>query len=166
MSLDRVRLVDACLGSYSLELLGIHGPAHWARVRLHGLVLARRTGADPLVVELFAWLHDTQRENDGHDPEHGLRAAALARQLEGDAFELGAGALDDLLEALSGHSEGRTRASVSVQTCWDADRLDLGRIGIRPRADRLCTDFARDPRVIEGAWSMSRRWVRRMYGSP
>lgn len=165
MPFDRPRLVRACLSAFGLELLGVHGPAHWARVRRHGLTLSRRTGADPVIVELFAWLHDTQRRNDGHDPEHGARAAALAKRLDGDVFELGARALDELLEALHGHSEGRTQASVTVQTCWDADRLDLGRVGIRPRPAKLCTEAARDPRLLADAWSMSRRWVRRSHGS-
>jgi uncharacterized protein len=34
-------------------------------------------------------------------------------------------------------------ADVTVQTCWDADRLDLVRIDIQPEAERLCTDAAR-----------------------
>jgi uncharacterized protein len=38
-----------------------------------------------------------------------------------------------------------------VQTCWDADRLDLGRVGIIPRPDRLCTEEARDPVLFERA---------------
>jgi uncharacterized protein len=41
-------------------------------------------------------------------------------------------------------------------TCWDADRLDLGRIGIRPKGTKLCTSAARDPAVIEWAYQRSR----------
>ncbi len=29
--------------------------------------------------------------------------------------------------------------------CWDADRLDLGRVGITPRRKKLCTEGAKDP---------------------
>jgi uncharacterized protein len=36
-----------------------------------------------------------------------------------------------------------------LQACWDADRLDLGRVGVTPAAHRLCTDAARD--LIEWA---------------
>ena len=46
---------------------------------------------------------------------------------------------------------------MTVQTCWDADRLDLGRVGIRPLAERLCTDVARDPVLIEWAYQRSIR---------
>jgi uncharacterized protein len=31
-----------------------------------------------------------------------------------------------------------------VQACWDADRLDLGRVGIAPAPERLCTAAARE----------------------
>jgi hypothetical protein len=29
---------------------------------------------------------------------------------------------------------------VTIQTCWDADRLDLGRVGIRPDPARMGTE--------------------------
>jgi uncharacterized protein len=40
---------------------------------------------------------------------------------------------------LYGHLEG----DATLQACWDADRLDLGRVGITPSPRRLCTDAAR-----------------------
>ena len=43
-----------------------------------------------------------------------------------------------------------------VQCCWDADRLDLGRVGIRACPDRLCTAAGRTPKIIEWAWLRSR----------
>ena len=63
-----------------------------------------------------------------------------------------------LVAACEGDSDGLTEAAhVTVLTCWDADRLDLGRVGIRPKATRLCTSAARDPDVIEWAYQRSRR---------
>jgi uncharacterized protein len=47
-----------------------------------------------------------------------------------------------------------TEADVTVQTCWDADRLDLGRIGIKPEPRFLCTAAAQDPALIE--WALLR----------
>ncbi len=55
---------------------GLHGIAHWWRVRHNGLLLARHTGADTRVVRLFALFHDSCRADDGWDEEHGPRAAA------------------------------------------------------------------------------------------
>jgi hypothetical protein len=41
----------------------------------------------------------------------------------------------------------------TVQTCWDADRLDLGRVGIKPHPDFL-SPFA--AKLIEPAYRWSR----------
>jgi uncharacterized protein len=46
---------------------------------------------------------------------------------------------------------------MTVLTCWDADRLDLGRVGIKPNPHRLCTAAARDPMMIEWAYKRSIR---------
>ena len=43
---------------------------------------------DPALVFLFALFHDSMRLNDGHDPLHGPRGAALARELHGGPFEV------------------------------------------------------------------------------
>ena len=32
---------------------------------------------------------------------------------------------------------------ITLQASWDADRLDLGRVGIMPKPHRLCSDAAR-----------------------
>jgi uncharacterized protein len=47
-------------------------------------------------------------------------------------------------------------ADITIQTCWDADRLDLGRVGIVPDPARLCTVAARDPDLIRWAIERSR----------
>ncbi|HWH05710.1 MAG TPA: hypothetical protein VNT23_04665, partial [Gaiellaceae bacterium] len=63
----------------------IHGERHWRTVGANGLWLAERTaGADAHVVLLFALLHDTMRENDDYDPEHGPRAAVFAEALHAE----------------------------------------------------------------------------------
>ena len=60
----------------------IHGELHWRTVGANGLWLAGSVDdVDIRVVVLFALLHDTMRQNDGHDPEHGRRAAAFADEL-------------------------------------------------------------------------------------
>ena len=40
---------------------------------------------------------------------------------------------------------------MTIQTCWDADRLDLGRVGMMLHPARLCTEAARDPEVLKWA---------------
>jgi uncharacterized protein len=144
-------LLDLVQNGFALRVSGIHGLAHWMRVRANGLRLAEQTGADPQVVELFAFLHDSQRLNDGRDPQHGARAAEFASTLRGTLLTLPDEEFELLRYACEYHTNGLTEAHVTVQTCWDADRLDLGRIGIRPDPRYLCTTAAREAAMIEWA---------------
>jgi uncharacterized protein len=150
----RRALIAAIRAQYRLAWDGIHGLAHWERVRENGLRLAGSTGARADVVELFAYFHDACRHNNHHDPQHGARGADLARRLAGTVFDLDPEGLNLLAEACIGHTRGGTVAEITVATCWDADRLDLGRVGKTPRPERLCTDAARDPAII--AWASGR----------
>ena len=113
-------LLQTLRAQYRLNWDGVHGYAHWARVRQNGLRLAEMTGANTRVVELFAFLHDICRQNDIIDHGHGQRAADL-----------------------------------TVQVCWDADRLDLGRIGMFPAPRFLCTEAARRQEIIDWAYRRS-----------
>lgn len=153
-TIDRVRLFAAIRGGYILDWDGIHGAAHWARVRENGLRLAESTGARVDVVELFALLHDSRRRNEAIDDGHGARGARLARELHGEAFEIDEAGLFLLVEACSAHTDGTLTDEPTLGTCWDADRLDLPRCGIIPTPDRLCTAPARDPAVRE--WARAR----------
>jgi uncharacterized protein len=143
---------------FALDWRGIHGASHWARVRWNGLALAERTGASRGVVSLFAVLHDARRRHDGRDAEHGERAARLVGRLREDGLvHLSDEEADLLVDACQRHSDGLVDADVTVQTCWDADRLDLGRVGHKPDPARLCTPAARDRKLIERAYARSLR---------
>lgn len=147
-------LIEAIRSRYALEWHGIHGVSHWARVRLNGLKLATATGANRKVVELFAFLHDTCRIDDGYDSNHGWRAARFAESLLGTHIFLPDREFELLLQACGGHTSVARHHNVTVQTCWDADRLDLGRVGIVPDPARLCTAAAQAPDMI--GWSYRR----------
>ena len=140
---------------FHLDWRGIHGVSHWARVRLNGVLLARHTGARSDVVELFAFLHDSQRRHDGRDRDHGRRAASYVLALQGEIIHLDREGLEMLTHACACHSDGHTEADVTVQTCWDADRLDLGRVGIRLDPARLCTPASRTAEMIRPAVARS-----------
>jgi uncharacterized protein len=155
-------LIAAIRARYALDWHGVHGVGHWARVRVNGLALAARTGANPQVVELFAFLHDTCRLDDGDDREHGWRAARFAASLVGTHILLPDRDVDLLLQACGGHTGGREHHSVTVLTCWDADRLDLGRVGVVPDPRRLCTAAACEPATLEAAYRRSLARPRRM----
>jgi uncharacterized protein len=148
------QLVAAILDQFSLGIHEIHGVAHWARVLENGRKLSADTGARLDVVELFAVLHDSRRFSNGYDPQHGARGADLASQLRGSLFQLDDAGFDLLTQAVRDHTSGQTLANVTVQTCWDSDRLDLARVRIYPRAELLCTPAARAAEMM--AWSNQR----------
>lgn len=147
-------LLHAITAGYRLELDGVHGLAHWARVLENGRRLATVTRADRRVVELFAVLHDSCRVSEITDPDHGRRGADLARELRGDLFQLDDHAFDLLTYACETHTDGIREGDLTVCTCWDADRLDLGRCLIEPDPERLSTAAARDPALL--AWADGR----------
>jgi len=147
-------LMGAILAGYRLSPMGIHGLPHWGRVLETGLRLAERTGASARVVTLFAVFHDARRYNDGTDPDHGRRGARLVRELRDNHLRLEPSEYRLLAEACTHHADGRTTGDITLLTCWDADRLDLWRVGIEPHADLLCTDAARDPEIQ--AWARTR----------
>ena len=130
----------------------IHGEAHWRCVAWTGAQLVRATpDADRDVIFLFGLIHDAKRLNDGHDPLHGHRAAAFALELHGRFFRLDSARLKRLHRAIHEHADGRTTNDPTVGVCWDADRLNLWRLGVRPRESLLSTEAARRADTIERA---------------
>jgi len=148
-------VVRAAKERFALSLRGVHGVAHWQRVRENGLRVAKHSGANKLIVELFAFLHDCCREYDGGDSEHGERAAEFAKSLRGTLIHLDDDDFSLLYQAIKHHQGGRTKGNVTVITCWDADRLDLGRVGDRPLPYLLCTEFAKERSTIRWAYKRS-----------
>ena len=140
---------------FALDWQGIHGAPHWERVRKNGLLLSRDLRVRTDVIELFAFLHDAEREDDYGDPQHGPRAAELVRLINGEHIHLDNSGLDLLSEACIGHSTGNTKADLTVMVCWDADRLDLGRVGTRPSPQKLCTQAAKSEELIEWCYLKS-----------
>ena len=132
---------------------GVHGVPHWTRVWHHGRRLAAASDVDPAILAWFAFLHDSQRHNEYTDPLHGARAADFAVRLRrtGVITELGAADFERLCEAMRLHSDGRTEGDAVLRACWDADRLDLLRVGIEPDPRYLCTAYAKQPDTIHAA---------------
>ena len=135
--------ITRAIDGYPLPLHGMHGVAHWARVLENGLRIAEANGADPEVVTLFALFHDSRRVNEDRDDDHGLRGGELARSLRGELVHLDDDRFDLLFEACRLHTDGLTVGDRTLLACWDADRLDLGRVGIMPEPRRDGTKAAR-----------------------
>jgi uncharacterized protein len=122
----------------------IHGPSHWQRVDAFGLNIAKTSGADLTVVRLFALLHDSCRQDDGADLDHGPRAVEMLDRIVPIVFAIDSGRFDLLKEALRLHTSGQTTNEPTIGTCWDADRLDIGRVGMTPSAQYMSTGAGKE----------------------
>ncbi|OPZ81092.1 MAG: hypothetical protein BWY76_03145 [bacterium ADurb.Bin429] len=122
----------------------IHGPDHWRRVERHAVALAKHNAGNLVVVRLFAVFHDVCRENDGADPDHGARGAALAALLRGEWFDLPDAEFALLEYACIHHTSGYLTEDPTIGACWDADRLDIWRAGYTPAEKYMSTRRARE----------------------
>jgi uncharacterized protein len=120
----------------------IHGLHHWQTVERNGHYLAQFTGADVEVISYFAHFHDCMRENEDRDPEHGLRGAVFAEKYR-TLIDLTDLQFKQMTDACEAHTGGRKMSCSTIATCWDADRLDLGRVGIPPASEFLFSEEAK-----------------------
>ena len=148
--------LDFLAKTYRLSHNGHHGLEHWLRVLLNGRLLAEENGADLEVVEHFALVHDVMRENENLDLHHGPRAADFVKSIVGTWLKLDDQQLRKLIEACRYHSVGRLDRDITIQTCWDADRLDLGRVGKKPKSTYLGSSLARDQSFMKMAYERSK----------
>jgi uncharacterized protein len=132
----------------------LHGVGHWKRVALAAHYL-EAPDADMLVVLLFAMIHDSQRHNDDHDPLHGPRAAAFALEFADLVDEA---QLRVLSEACAEHASGGLSTDPTIAVCFDADRLNLWRVGIAPSPAFMSTEAGRRPATIT--------WASELQGAP
>jgi len=124
-----------------------HGINHWKRVHANGLKLCEYFNAAPEVIRYFAYLHDSCRLNEGIDPEHGSRAAMYIDELRDD-IDLDDSQIKFLKRACSGHTHANPGAKagldLTLACCWNADRLDVDRVGITLDITQLFTKNAHD----------------------
>ena len=140
---DRIEaLRERVLADPTARTHGLHGTSHWDRVERNGLYLCRFVPADATVVRLFSLLHDCQRRNDHIDPEHGPRAVAYVEALGREALGIDAAQWVLLERAMRFHTNGTDPDDITVSVCWDADRLDIGRVGMPVLARFLFNDEA------------------------
>jgi uncharacterized protein len=132
------------------EWMGItHGVGHWDRVAKFGHMLYK-DGADMDVIIAFAYLHDSERENNACDDEHGPRASKLIDTIrDTELKELSDEQVAKLKRACELHTIQHKTGDMTIDICFDADRMDLLRVGIMPSPERMATkhgaDFVYDP---------------------
>jgi len=95
-------------------------------------------------VRLFALIHDSKRQNEENDPDHGQRGADYAGELRGQLFQIPDEDFELLQLACRMHTSGHQHENPTIGTCWDSDRLDLGRVGMIPHSDYMSTEFGRE----------------------
>lgn len=121
-----------------------HGPPHWGRVAIVGAALTQlhKSAVDPTVVQLFSLFHDSMRFSEYEDEDHGRRGMQLAEHLHVPGLV----SMEQwrlFAEACVEHDRGALTTNPTIGVCWDADRLDLGRVGITPDASYLSTDVGK-----------------------
>lgn len=143
-------LLNLIKAQFQLDLNSDHGLSHWSRVAEIGRYLSEHTRADVVVVNLFAYLHDARRQDEWSDPAHGERAGIFAQELYENKFlGISPTQIDQLCYACKHHNRLMAKSEdITVQTCWDADRLDLWRVGITPKEEFLYTAVAKQDDVI------------------
>ena len=120
---------------------GVHGFAHAQRVECFALMLAKSTNADVDVLIWFAYVHDSQRKGDGMDFNHGPEAAEYVDVIRQTYLkELDDNQITLLKTACRLHTSTHKTGESTIDTCFDADRLDLPRVGIATDPKRMATE--------------------------
>lgn len=145
----------------------IHGVAHWTRVHRYGLLLAESlqlSDDEKMAVALFAWTHDLARTDDGGGNQHAIDGAKYVEVITQKIFDnFPDHILDIVRSAIRYHSDGmcaeealhefpmekystfsRDEILNILGCCWDADRLDLLRLGIIPKASHMSIPYWQD----------------------
>ena len=128
------------------ELGETHGLSHWQRVERNGIILSTyngkiREGINMKIVRFFAYLHDKCRLNDWADLEHGVRAANMLPIIRDTVLKEFTSEEVSLLDrACRYHTTELRTGNPTIDVCFDADRLDLGRVGIVPNPKRMATE--------------------------
>ena len=126
------------------DLGSTHGISHWDRVYANGQKLLTPE-VNALVVGLFAYLHDSCRRNDRRDLEHGPRAAKFIDTIRTTLLaEVSDEEIELLKTACRLHTTTHMTGNATVDACFDADRLDLGRVGIKPDPKYLATEKGKE----------------------
>jgi uncharacterized protein len=156
----------------------IHGPRHSAHVSRFGHLLAEAMGLPAqarVCVEVFAWTHDLARRDDGGGAEHAIDGAAYYTEYAPRLFPFLDAVQHEILRlAIAHHADGTVAGELvyagatdhidwdpelleqTIGCCWDADRLDLPRVGVVPRESRMSTPVWEA--LLPLAVRLNRRW--------
>lgn len=144
----------------------LHGPAHWVRVHRFGTMLANSLNLserEARCVEVFSFTHDLARIDDGGGNQHAIDGAIHAFKVMDAIFpDLDEAQQQLISAAIRYHSDGLRADEAyyrgfieinewsedvlinTVGCCFDADRLDLLRLGVEPHERYMSTGYWAD----------------------
>ena len=127
-----------------------HGITHWQHVEAFGLMMWEQCpAADKEVIRWFAYLHDAMRGCDGYECEHGAAAAKFISRIRKTFLrDLTDGQIRTLKLACKYHTVRQHTDDLTVNICFDADRLDLPRVGIRPEVKKMASDIGKELALV------------------
>ncbi len=143
-------ILENIIENFALDIDQEHGYFHWVRVINNGLTIAKETGANPKIILVFGFFHDVERENEFDDFEHGLRGGELMLSYR-DQINLTDEEIQKAYQACKGHTDQLHNIDIDIGTCYDADRLDLYRVGKTPSEDYLNNEYSKEQKTIDDA---------------
>lgn len=158
-------LIEAIKAQSKLQLdRSGHGPHHWFRVIDNGLRLAEHDPEiDTDVIIAFGLLHDSGRTHDEHCTIHGKVAGAYVIPALLELIPLSSEQLMLTVIACTNHTSAMPNDfpmyDNTLLACFDADRLDLWRVGILPDNKYLFTDTAKLPEIQKWANANAAEWT-------
>ena len=152
-------LRNYCYSRWPAELGRVHGVGHWDRVAIFGQLLYQ-DGADMDVIRAFAYLHDSERQSNAVDNEHGIRASKLIDTIRDTLLGyLSDMQIEKLKQACELHTIAHKTGDITIDICFDADRIDLFRYGVlvMPKAELMATrqgaEFVKTPSFFKNYYS-------------
>lgn len=135
--------VEEIVFHHSLYKDGVHGIDHIRRTVENAKIIAKETCPDKFDDAVIgAYLHDIGRIDDFGGNAHAVRGAKISERLLQEFWPN----LDikRILFAIEFHADKLTSEDPLIGTIWDADRLDLDRVGIKINPDLLSTKKAKE----------------------
>ena len=139
---------DQSIGDYIL--LWEHGFLHSKYVEAFGLLMAGEYAKENIVVDKdvvqwFAYLHDCMAKSGKYDPNHGEKAAIYIDEIRNDYLQdLSEIQIEKLKKACTLHSTTLATGDITIDVCFDADRLDSPKFGRVTDPEKMATRIGKD----------------------
>lgn len=127
-----------------------HGFLHSKYVEAFGLIMVEEYAKENIVVDKdvvqwFAYLHDSMSKDKKYDPKHGEKAASYIDEIRNDYLQdLSEIQIVKLKKACTLHSTIISTGDITIDVCFDADRLDSPKFGRVTDIEKMATRIGKD----------------------